>query len=125
MKMAFLYSPEYLHLSSFTRSTQRLLHSLKLPTSPTMSPGRAPQEPNPFTKRITEIRDTVTKSRRVRCTAARLKHCITRSGLCRTHCVLGAVLGVVIGLVYYGLPTTRSGIEKRESLFRIVVGRGD
>ena len=79
------------------------------------------QESNPFTKRITEIRETVTKSRRVGCTAARLKRCVTRSGLYRTHCVLGAVLGVVIGLVFFDLPTTRKGIEKRESLFRIVV----
>lgn len=79
------------------------------------------QQSNPFTKRITEIRETVTKSHRVGCTAARLKRCVTRNGLYRTHCVLGAVLGVVIGLIFFDLPTTRKGIEKRESLFRIVV----
>lgn len=45
-----------------------------------------------------------------------------RNGLLRLHCVLGVVLGLVLGLLYYGLPMSREGIEKRESLFRIIVG---
>ena len=102
---------------------QALQHSLPTsPQSPGFSPGHAPAASNPFTKRLNEIRETVTKNHRVKYTAVRLRNCMRRNGLLRLHCVLGVVLGLVLGLLYYGLPMSREGIEKRESLFRIIVG---
>lgn len=76
---------------------------------------------NPFIYRITEIQDTVTKGKRVPFVANRLRKCFTRGGYCQWHCVMGVILAILLGTLFYDLPSTRAGIEKRENLFRIIV----
>ena len=76
---------------------------------------------NPYIKRITEIRETVTKTERIRGVSARLHKCMTRNSLCWIHCLLALFLSVILGFLFYQLPHTRDGIEKRENLFHIIV----
>ena len=91
------------------------------PPPPTASPGCPPPAPNPYIQRILDIRETVTLNKRIPFVATRLRKCMTRTGLCQWHCILGLVLGVVLGLLFYQLPETRAGIEKRENLFHVIV----
>ena len=81
----------------------------------------SPRNLNPYIKRITEIRETVTKNERIRGVSTRLRKCLTRNSLCLIHCLLALFLSVVLGSLFYQLPHTRDGIEKRENLFHIIV----
>ena len=91
------------------------------PPPPTSSPGCPPPAPNPYVQRILDIRETVTLNKRIPNVAKRLRKCMTRTGFCQWHCILGLLIGVFLGILFYQLPQTRAGIEKRENLFRVIV----
>ena len=91
------------------------------PPPPTSSPGCPPPAANPYVQRILDIRETVTLNKRIPNVAKRLRKCMTRTGFCQWHCILGLLIGVFLGILFYQLPQTRAGIEKRENLFRVVV----
>lgn len=76
---------------------------------------------SPYIQRINQIRDSVTKEQRIPFVSKRLRKCFTRTTLCQWHCIIAFILAIVLGLMFYDLPSTRSGIEKRENLFHIIV----
>lgn len=78
-------------------------------------------EKNPYLFRINEIRDTVTKGKRLPFVAYRLRKCLTRNTYCQWHMAISVLLAILLGILFYKLPSTRIGIEKRENLFRILV----
>ena len=91
------------------------------PPPPTMSPGSPPIERNPYTKRIAEIRETVTKAKRIQGVAGRLNKCMTRNSMVLIHCLIALFLSLLLGGMFYQLPCYRAGIERRENLFHIIV----
>lgn len=99
-----------------SKSIRDQLSSLQSSSSSDSSLGR-----NPYIKRITEIRETVTKAERVRGVSKRIHKCMTRDSLCLIHCLLALFLSILLGSLFYQLPHTRDGIEKRENLFHILV----
>lgn len=117
--------PLLLHVgvsSGVSSSVQSLLYALDHPAPPpTSSPGLPPVQLNPFTKRITEIRETVTKVKRVPFVASRLKKSITRKRIALWHSCFAIFVGLLLGLMFNNLPQNRLGIEKRENLFHIIV----
>lgn len=73
--------------------------------------------------RISEIRETVTKEKRIQNVATRLQRCMTRTSICAIHCLVAFLLSLLLGVLYYHMPVIRAGVEKRENLFHIIVGR--
>ena len=80
-----------------------------------------PPSRNPYTVRISEIRETVTKEKRIQNVASRLQRCMTRTSMCAMHCLVALLLSLLLGVLYYNIPAIRAGIEKRENLFHILV----
>ena len=76
---------------------------------------------SPYIQRINKIRDSVTKEQRIPFVSNRLQKCFTRTKLYQWHCIIAFILAIILGLMFYDLPTSRSGIEKRENLFRVIV----
>ncbi|KAK8801627.1 hypothetical protein WA588_005913, partial [Blastocystis sp. NMH] len=87
--------------------------------SSNMSSSHPPSR-NPYTVRISEIRETVTKEKRIQNVASRLQRCMTRTSMCAMHCLVALLLSLLLGVLYYNIPAIRAGIEKRENLFHIL-----
>ena len=76
---------------------------------------------NSYLYRMSEIRDTVTKVKRVPFVSSRLRKCFTRSGFCQWHCFASIFFASILCIIFNDLPPNRMGIEKRENLFRVIV----
>ena len=58
-----------------------------------------PPSRNPYTVRISEIRETVTKEKRIQNVASRLQRCMTRTSMCAMHCLVALLLSLLLGVL--------------------------